>query len=170
MGVIHICDLESLPAVSREVSPSHVVSLVRDSMSPETPPGVTAGRHLRLDVDDITGPMDGAVLPTRADVTALVDFARSWDGERPMVVHCAAGVSRSMAAALVVATAHIGRVDEEFALRLRAAAPHAAPNPLIVGLGDDVLGCEGRLVAASHAMGPPDLAAVPRPVSVLVDR
>ena len=166
MGTIHVCDLESVAAVTAEVGPSHVVSLVRHGMTPDTPPGVARERHLRLDIDDITGPLDGAIAPTRRDVEALVDFVGSWSGDRPLVVHCAAGVSRSMAAALVIAAAHTGRVDENFALRLREAAPHASPNPLIVSLADEVLRCDGRLVEAFEAMGPPDIAAVPRPISV----
>ena len=168
MSEIHVCDLDSLLAVSREAEPSHVVSLVRSDMAPDTPPGVAPEGHLRLDVDDVTGPFDGAVPATRDDVAALVEFVGSWSGERPLVVHCAAGVSRSMAAALVIAAAHSGQVDDEFARRLRAAAPHASPNPLMVRLGDEVLRCEGRLVAASEAMGPPDIAAVPMPISVSI--
>jgi predicted protein tyrosine phosphatase len=37
---------------------------------------------------------------------------------------------------------------------IRAAAPHAHPNHRIVALADEILGLEGRLIAAREAMGP----------------
>ena len=44
--------------------------------------------------------------------------------------------------------------EQEAALALRAAAPHALPNTRIIALADRILGREGRLVAARDAMGP----------------
>ena len=71
-----------------------------------------------------------------------------------MLVQCWAGVSRSTAAAYVVACALEGEGREaDVARRLREAAPFATPNPLIVALADAQLGREGRMVEAVAAIG-----------------
>jgi predicted protein tyrosine phosphatase len=86
-----------------------------------------------------------------------VAFLRSWPGDEPLLLHCYAGVSRSMAAALIaLCLEHDGR-ELEAAQILRAAAPHAQPNARMVALADQILGRQGRLVAAKEAMGPATL-------------
>ena len=83
----------------------------------------------------------------------IVDFAAAWDRNAPMLVHCFAGVSRSTAAALIVACVHERGREHELARRLRAAAPHAQPNRRIIALGDRVLGCGGALISAVESLG-----------------
>ena len=45
----------------------------------------------------------------------------------------------------------------EAAGQIRRAAPHAYPNRRMIALADGLLQCEGRLVEAREAMGPPRL-------------
>ncbi len=45
----------------------------------------------------------------------------------------------------------------EAAEQLRRVAPHAYPNRRMVALADTLLACEGRLIEAREAMGPPRL-------------
>jgi len=96
-------------------------------------------------------------------VARLMAFARTWDGARPILIHCWAGVSRSTASAFAIACERSPGVDERrIALALRRAAPHAYPNRRIVGLADSLLGRRGRMLAAVEAMGDyNDLAAGP---------
>jgi predicted protein tyrosine phosphatase len=68
--------------------------------------------------------------------------------------HCAAGISRSMASALIALVLKAGGREPEAAQSIRVAAPHAHPNRRIVALADEILGLEGRLIAAREAMGP----------------
>ena len=82
-----------------------------------------------------------------------------------LLTHCYAGVSRSTATALIAATMKTGDAHWS-ALRLRAAAPHAAPNRRIISLADDVLGLQGRLLEACGAMGE-SLGVVEGPLTVL---
>jgi predicted protein tyrosine phosphatase len=64
------------------------------------------------------------------------------------------GVSRSPAAALIAALAVEPDVDDaELVARLRIASPQATPNPRLVAFGDEILGRQGRLVAAVKAAG-----------------
>jgi predicted protein tyrosine phosphatase len=69
-------------------------------------------------------------------------------------VHCWAGISRSTASAYVALCMARPAADEEgLAWELRAAAPSATPNRLIVSLCDDLLGRHGRMTRAVAAIG-----------------
>jgi predicted protein tyrosine phosphatase len=64
------------------------------------------------------------------------------------------GVSRSPAAALIAALAvHPEQDDVVLVRRLRASSPFVTPNARLVAIGDDLLGRQGRLVAAVKEIG-----------------
>ncbi|MBO9709486.1 MAG: hypothetical protein J7521_14870 [Caulobacter sp.] len=150
-----VSPLSQVDAALRDHRPSHVISL----LSPTSPTGhwpLEAPERvaLRLAFHDIIEPRDGLVAPDAALIIRLLDFAEGWDTARPMLVHCWAGVSRSTAAAFIVACrrAPVG-AEAEIAQALRAAAPYATPNALMVALADAVLGRNGRMSAAVAAIG-----------------
>jgi predicted protein tyrosine phosphatase len=59
-----------------------------------------------------------------------------------------------MAAAFTLLCDRLGPGSEhEIAQAIRARAPHAFPNPLIVRHADRLLGRDGRMVAAADAIG-----------------
>lgn len=152
--MIHVCCLAEMPEHVAQLRPSHLVSLVNPDEMPETPTGIVADRHLRVAVHDICEPLAGCIHPDRTHVELLVAFLLDWAHERgSLLIHCYAGVSRSMAAALTALAAKAPGRELEAALALRAAAPHAQPNRRLVALADELLGCEGRLVAARDAIG-----------------
>ena len=103
---------------------------------------------------DITDLRPGLIAPAYEQIEAMLDFARDWDWRAPMVVHCHAGISRSTAAAYVIAS-FFAREMDEFALArmLRERAPSATPNRRIVALGDRLLAREGRMIRAIHEIG-----------------
>jgi predicted protein tyrosine phosphatase len=71
-----------------------------------------------------------------------------------MLVHCWAGISRSMAAAYTLLCDRAGPGSEfEIARKLRTRAAHAYPNALIVALADRALGRDGRMIDAVAGMG-----------------
>ena len=98
-----ICSLARLPDVIADKRPSHVMSLLSPDLMIEPLAHLPSERHLRLTVHDIHEPTPGMIAPDEAMVASLLRFGRGWDAERPMVVHCLAGVSRSSAAALAIA-------------------------------------------------------------------
>ena len=103
---------------------------------------------------DTDGPRAGLVAPSRADIAALIAFGRDWDETAPLLVHCQMGISRSPAAALILAAAaRPGAPEAALATALRAASPCATPNPLMIALADELLGRSGRLVAAAKSIG-----------------
>lgn len=92
--------------------------------------------------------------PSREDVAALLAFGRSWSGSRPLLVACELGVSRSPAAAFVLACQALAAVAPgDIAQALRRASPQATPNPLVVALADAILGRRGVMVDAVAAIG-----------------
>ncbi len=155
--MIYVCNLHDMPQHVRSLRVGYLVSLVQPEFQPPTPSGVPADRHLRVAVHDISEPEYGGVVPGEAHVRELLAFLQSWPGDEPLLLHCYAGVSRSMAAALLALSLENDGREMEAARVLRAAAPHAQPNPLMVALADRLLGRQGRLVAAKEAMGPATL-------------
>jgi len=151
---VHVCGVGSLPATTAKVGATHIITLIRDHGPVATPPGVAPENHLRIDVNDITGPSDGLIHPQDIHVEEVLNFARAWDHRAPMIVHCFAGISRSTASAYSILCALNPDVPEDLiARRLRRASPTATPNALIVSIADDMLGRGGRMVDAIDAIG-----------------
>jgi predicted protein tyrosine phosphatase len=77
-----------------------------------------------------------------------------------MLVHCWAGISRSMAAAYTILCDRAGPGSElEIARELRIRAAHAYPNALIVALADRALGRDGRMIEAVASIGRGEIVA-----------
>lgn len=133
---------------------SHVVTLLAPGTPHEPPPGIVSERHLKLYFHDIVTDMEGHVRPRAADAEKLISFLESWGREKPMLIHCWAGISRSTAAAFTALCLFRPQADEEeLAWELRKASPSATPNRLIVSLADSALGREGRMVKAIEKIG-----------------
>ena len=149
-----ISSLADAPTVIRVARPSHVITLLGHDSIDDAPKLEAADRHLKVLVNDICGPSDGLIHPTEAMVESVLTFGRGWSGEAPMLVHCWAGVSRSSAAAFMLACERCPGVDEAvIARRLRQVSRAATPNELMVALADDMLGRGGRMVDAVRAIG-----------------
>ena len=152
--MIYICNLREMPQHVAELRPSHLVSLLEHEGQPPTPNGFAPERHHRVPVHDICDPWEGLVCPDEEHVTDLIAFLRQWEKDGPILIHCYAGISRSMAAALITLALGAEKREMEAAQALRRLAPHAQPNRRIVALADAALGRGGRLLAARDAMGP----------------
>jgi predicted protein tyrosine phosphatase len=86
---------------------------------------------------------------TEADVERIIDAAQelSRRGGR-VLAHCAAGVSRSSAAALIVYAVVLGAGCEEEAMRrVYEQRPIARPNRRMIEMADRILERNGALVA-----------------------
>lgn len=126
----------------------------------ETPEGIDPAHHLRLSVNDVSESWAADMPPAPHHVDRLIQFGRGWVADAPMLVHCWAGISRSTAAAFIVLCDRYGPGNEKrVAQQLRAAAPHAFPNPLLVKLADEALGRHGRMIAAIREIGRGEIVA-----------
>jgi predicted protein tyrosine phosphatase len=151
-----VAPLSSLEDAIATHAPSHLVSLLSPEHMIETPGGFPAARHLKLGVNDIVDPSAGTAPPLRDHIDALLEFSRDWDMRQPLLIHCWAGISRSMASAFTILCDRLGPDREiEIARAMRQRAPHAQPNRLLVSHADAVLGRGGKMISALNTMGPP---------------
>jgi predicted protein tyrosine phosphatase len=151
-----VAPLSSLEDAIQTHAPSHLVSLLSPEHMIQTPASFASAKHLKLGVNDIVDPAAGTAPPGRAHIDALLEFSRDWDTSQPLLIHCWAGISRSMASAFTILCDRLGPDREiEIARAMRQRAPHAQPNRLLVSHADDALGRGGRMLAALNSMGPP---------------
>ncbi len=152
--MIHVCSLTRLHSTVAATGAGRVVSLLSIGTEVERPESVLEADHLLLSMHDIVEELPDMVPPGRPHVERLLEFAHGWDRSKPLVVHCFAGISRSTAAAYIVAAALDPERDEAgLAQALRHASPSATPNARLIAIADDLLGREGRMVAAIAAIG-----------------
>lgn len=154
MPMIVVTPLSGLEQAIGRYRPSHVVTLLSPEHMIATPHGFPPERHLRLGMHDVPDAWSSDAAPCADHVRTLLEFGRGWTGDAPIIVHCWAGISRSMAAAYILLCERLGPGSEErIARTIRERAPHAYPNPLFVRLADESLGRDGRMIAAAEAMG-----------------
>lgn len=150
--ILVVCPLHEVDAAIGLWKPSHMIGMA----SPEAETaGTKAGiEQLQLSFHDIAEPRPGLQAASPVDVKRLLDFAQAWPGEAPLLIQCWAGVSRSPAAAYVLACmmSDVGSEDR-LAWRLREAAPFATPNLRVVELADQALGRQGAMVGAIASIG-----------------
>lgn len=151
--------------------PKYVISI--GNLEDPTPPagyGRSAARKLRLLFDDVEVEKHVAGYEgcTEQDILDLVAFClQIADNPKPTLIHCAAGISRSSASALVLLAAALGPGKEAEAVawlesarawtvenHLRGRGTPIIPNRRVVGLADGILGRRGLLLAACEARFP----------------
>jgi predicted protein tyrosine phosphatase len=130
----------------------HVISINDpDSRPPETLTGHKARSLVLYFHDIIEARRNCATAPTRDDVHAIVRFARAIQHNHEVLIHCAAGISRSSAAALTI-LATLLQPSKVSALVAVAALIKAKssifPNLIMVGHADELLGYKGHLLDA----------------------
>jgi predicted protein tyrosine phosphatase len=166
MSFILITPLSALPDAIATHRPSHIVTLLSSGYMIDTPKGFPPERHLRLGMHDISDE-GGLEAPARRHVDELIEFGRGWDAKAPMLVHCWAGISRSTAATYTILCDRGGAgTEQEIANALRARAPHAQPNRLLVRLADEALGRDGAMVRAINAIGDGTMVTEGVPVEI----
>jgi predicted protein tyrosine phosphatase len=151
---IYVAPLSLVQTTVADAQVSHLVTLINGETAIPTPPSIGPERHLRLSMNDICEPQPGLVLPCQNHVSDLINFARDWDRQAPLLIHCWAGISRSTAAAFISLCAlNPEGTETDLAWTLRRASPTAYPNRLLVALADEALRREGRMIAAVEEIG-----------------
>jgi predicted protein tyrosine phosphatase len=131
-----------------------LVTLINLDTLISRPVEIDPDRHLFIGMSDIVEPLDGHVLPAEEHVRKLTAFAHAWNRNEPLVIHCHAGVSRSTAAAFIIACALApSRREADIADAIRHASHTATPNRRMVAIADAMLNRNGRMVAAIERIG-----------------
>lgn len=147
-----VCALADAERLATRHRPAGVVSL----LSPDQPAPRAPARSARLILrcNDIVAPQEGLAAPDREMIARLLTFAEIFTSEATLMLHCWMGISRSPAAAFILACARAPTSREaDIAERLRRAAPSATPNRLMVRLADEQLGRSGRMILAIDRIG-----------------
>ena len=154
MSSLWVCSLSRLAPTVATSGASHLATLINAGTPVTRPASIAQANHLFLGFNDIVEPIAGMIPIGEAEVLRLLDFVDGWTRERPMVVHCWAGISRSTAGAYVAACRLMPEREEaDIAAELRAKSPSATPNLRLVRIADALMGRDGRMVAAIEAIG-----------------
>jgi len=165
-----VCPLHLVEEMATTHAPSHILTLIGPAAGPPSCAAAPDARRLHLLFNDIVEPAEGLILPSAEHVAELLAFGRAWDRTAPMLVHCWAGISRSTAAAYILACDRKAPgAERDLAHRLRAASPTATPNRLLIALADEALGREGAMIAAIDALGPGIAATAGQPFVLKLD-
>jgi predicted protein tyrosine phosphatase len=146
-----VCGLDELDRHSAR-GVTHILSIL-DPEWPEPAAFLSFDPHFRATFrfHDAIEPDPRIVLPERVDVEAILAFAHeAGDDLRHLLIHCHAGISRSTAAMLMIlARAHPQESEDALADRLMQIRPQAWPNSRMIAFADELLGRDGRLIAAA---------------------
>jgi len=170
MSYLVVCPLTEIETVAKQHQPQHMISLVEPSTCVPRPPTIPQDRHLFLGMNDIAVSQTGLTVPEEKHVKALLSFAQDWyqtAEKHPLLIHCWMGISRSTAAAFIIACACAPyRLEQEIAAELRFAAPFATPNARLIAIGDALLARQGRMVEAIRQIGRGAFAATGYPFTL----
>lgn len=155
MTAIIVSPLARIAEMAVRHRATEMVSLLAANQEFHRPAVIARERHLLLGMNDISFAGTGdLVAPGEVHVEEIIRFARAWNREAPLLIHCWMGVSRSPAAAVIASLAvNPEEDDDSLARRLREASPFCTPNTRLIEIGDAMLGRQGRLIKAIKAIG-----------------
>lgn len=151
--IIHVSSLGGLDAVAASLTWCDLLTLLSPAAEPRDWSALSRRRHVRLAFHDIVDATPGLIAPDRAAVQAILDFGRGGDPQTPMLIHCWAGISRSSAAAYMIACDRNPGHEDAIADELRRRAPSVTPNRLMVAIADGLLARGGRMNEAIARIG-----------------
>ncbi|MBR0698165.1 tyrosine phosphatase family protein [Bradyrhizobium lablabi] len=150
-GVI-VCPLSQLAQLARGAGPFALLSLFSPGHERFDCSAFDCRRQLDLSFHDIVEPRPGLVPPNAEIVRSIIDFGRNV-GEARVIVNCFAGISRSSAAAYILACDRNPGLEREIAEELRRRSVSATPNRLMISIADGLLGRGGDMVEAIARIG-----------------
>jgi|TARA_B110000438_G_scaffold137536_1_gene132857 predicted protein tyrosine phosphatase len=156
--MIIVCSLKDLETVCESIKPSHVISVIDPGYAPKTPKDVK--QHLKLGFDDITEINSKNQIyrlntddipqlpPNNSHTDAIIKFSESWNKDKPIVIHCWCGVSRSMAAAIYLMCKEDPLNIDRNIRYIRSVAPHANPNKVLIKLFENALKLNSKITSS----------------------
>ncbi|HEX8366394.1 MAG TPA: hypothetical protein VF603_14025 [Allosphingosinicella sp.] len=160
-----ICGLSELDD-HRAAGVTHLLSILDPEASEPPLFGYDPPRHrLTLRFHDVILDHPDYIRPQRADMQEVLDFGRTLPDGDPahLLVHCHMGISRSTAAATALLLQAHPDLDEDEALaHIHSIRSKSWPNSLMMRHFDQLLGREGRLIAALGRHYRKQLLANPR--------
>ena len=141
---------------TRRLQPDAVISIM-DAAHLAPALFLAPERHLQLGFHDIERKEAGKTPPAQDQIAAMIAFADQHrrSGARHLLIHCMAGVSRSPAAAYILAVSVRREDPGRSAVQLFQAAPFADPNMLMIRHADELGGWMegGNVISRSGGAG-----------------
>ena len=158
---IIVSPLEPFAHIVKTYRPYDIISIVTITQMPQTPSYMQKENHLRLVFNDIKSPITGLKAASEEDIIALLHHGEKWQEQQreereksPLYIHCWMGISRSTAAALIIAVYLFPEKGIDFWVNmLREKSPSATPNPYMISLADHHLQLDGQLINAVKKIG-----------------
>lgn len=139
----------NMAEATRRLQPDAVISIM-DAAHLAPTLDLAPERHLQLGFHDVEKPEAGKTPPAQEQVSRMIEFAEHHrrSGAQRLLIHCMAGVSRSPAAAYILAVAVRKEDPVRAAAHLLRAAPFVRPNMLMVQQADELGGWRGTMAEA----------------------
>ena len=154
MAYLVVSPLSKLAETAIRYQPRELITLMNKGTAMERPAMIAENRHYLLEFNDINEPQEGLIAPSETEIYKLLDIAKHWNRSYPLLINCYMGISRSTAAAFVIACALEQKKSEAAIARLlRENSPTATPNKLMVELADKILDRGGRMSSAIAEIG-----------------
>ena len=154
MAYLVVSPLSKLAETAIRYQPRELITLMNKGTPMERPAMIAENRHYFLEFNDINEPQKGLIAPSETEIYKLLDIAKHWNRSYPLLINCYMGISRSTAAAFVIACALEQKKSEAAIARLlRENSPTATPNKLMVELADKILDRGGRMSSAIAEIG-----------------
>ena len=152
--MLFVCALDDVIKTTKKIGATRLITFTTEEFPVSRPATILDENHLYFEFNDITVPTEELKLPQEQDIHKLLKFIDKWDQKSPLLIHCFAGVSRSTAAAYIVASyLNPSRNEYETALQLRTVSPSATPNRLMIQIADKILNRNGRMIKAVAKLG-----------------
>ncbi|WP_295733703.1 tyrosine protein phosphatase [uncultured Bartonella sp.] len=154
MAYLIVSPLSKLAETAMRYQPRELITLMNKGTPMERPTVIKENCHYFLEFNDINKPQEGLVAPSETEIYKILEIAKNWNRSHPLLINCYMGISRSTAAAFVIACA-LEREKSEAAIArlLRKNSPTATPNKLMVELADKILDRGGRMSSAIAEIG-----------------
>ena len=154
MAYLVVSPLSKLAETAIRYQPRELITLMNKGTPMDCPAMIAENRHYFLEFNDINEPQEGLIAPSETEIYKLLDIAKHWNRSYPLLINCYMGISRSTAAAFVIACALEQKKSEAAIARLlRENSPTATPNKLMVELADKILDRGGRMSSAIAEIG-----------------
>lgn len=145
-----VCSRSKVSKKTSQLKASHILSLCDPGKRPWLHPNTSLANCKLLVFEDETDPNYDRS-PKKEHVEDILNWGKNLPDDAVVLVHCEAGISRSTAAALALLVQYHGKENISKCVDLLIAVrPEALPNELILKYADELLSCDGKLVAAGE--------------------
>ena len=154
MAYLIVSPLSKLTETAIRHQPRELITLMNKGTPMDRPAMIEEDCHYFLEFNDINEPQEGLIAPSETEIYKILEIAKNWNRAYPLLINCYLGISRSTAAAFVIACALQPQKSEASIARLlRQNSSTATPNKLMVSLADKILDRGGRMSSAIADIG-----------------